>query len=354
MPSKPSRNKPKQSKPRGQRPRKLRAAPDDFIIAPEMVTFKVDPSDAGMRLDNFLTREIAWRSRTQVQKMIGERGITVNGQQLGRAYRMKAGDKVDVPLPPPPEAAGKIHEIPLNIIHEDEQLIILNKQPNIIVHPVGANRFNTLLNALHLKYRNLEDIKLDVVPKLAHRIDRETSGILVAMKCGRHERGVPVIFEHLDIRKEYLAIAEGVAEHDEGEINLPIGCKPGQPASYGDRIIRDDGQDALTTYKVLERFEKFTLLHLRIHTGRQHQIRVHLQTIGHPIACDTRYGIRSKLWLSELRPLREGEDDALLIDRQALHSYKIEFPHPTTNELVEYTASLPPDMERTLEVLRGK
>jgi len=338
----------------GPPPRKPRRPPDELIVPQKNLAYVVDPSEAGARLDRYLSVKLKWRSRTKVQEMIATREIRAGGVRRDSSYRVKSGETVELPLPPPPEEAGRIHEIPLDILYEDDALIVLNKQPNIIVHPVGRHRFDTLINALHLRYRNLEDRKKDIVPKLAHRIDRETSGVLVAVKSGRHERGVPIVFENTDVRKEYLAIAEGAMEADEGEINLPIGQKPGAHPRQGLRVVREDGQSARTAYTVVERFDRFTLVRLRLLTGRQHQIRVHLQAVGHPVLCDRRYGRRAELRLSDIRPLKRGEEDALLINRQALHSFRVGFPHPVTGKEVVFEAPLPGDMRRTLEAMRSR
>ena len=339
---------------RGPPPRKKRQPPDNLIVPQEEVTYVVDPAQAGVRLDRFLAQKLKWRSRTKVQQLLVDREITSNGTRVGRAYKVKPGDTIRIPLPPPPEEAHRIADIPLEIIYEDEVLVVLNKQPKIIVHPVGPHRYNTLINALHLRYRNLEDETKDIIPKLAHRIDRETSGVLIALKTGRHDRGVPLVYEHEEITKEYLAIAEGVVQDDEGLIDLPIGPEDGENPSWAQRVVMENGRHARTAYAVRERFEGFTLLHLRIFTGRQHQIRVHLKAIGHPVLCDRRYGLRSEFRLSDVRPLEEKDEDILLLDRQALHSYRITFPHPTTRKEVTVEAPLPEDMNRTLEALRNQ
>ena len=312
----------------------------------------VHPGDAGMRLDLFLKSRLKWRSRAKVQELIEEREITVAGVRVRRSYRLKAGEEVHIPLPPPPEDAFRINKIPLEILHEDDVLIVLNKQPNIVVHPVGPHRFDTLINALHLRYRNLETDDKDIVPKLAHRLDRETSGVLVAYKTGRYERDAPVVFENADVRKEYLAIAEGIIAAETGTIDLPIGPDPGMRTSAARRIVASDEAPSRTDYKVVERFDFFTLVQLRLHTGRQHQIRVHLQAEGHPVVCDKLYGLREELRLSDVRRLGQSEEDTVLLNRQALHSYRITFPHPRTGEPFTVTAPLPEDMARVLEAMR--
>lgn len=331
----------------------MRPPPDKLIVPQDSETFLVYPDQAGQRLDQFLKFRLKWRSRAKVQQLIAEREVTVAGLRVDRSYRVKDGDQVRLPLPPPPEAAFRIAEIPLEILFEDDQLVVLNKQPNIVVHPAGGHRYDTLINALHLRYRNLGDHTQDIVPKLAHRIDRETSGVLVVVKTGRHQRGSPLVFEKSDVRKEYLTIAEGVIEQDSGDINVPLARQFAEGLDRGMMIDRADGLICRTGFEVLERFEKFTFVRCRLYTGRMHQIRAHLKAIGHPVACDKNYGLRSELRLSEIRPLRPGEEDAVLLDRQALHAWRITFDHPTTRQPITIEAPLPADMQRTLEALRG-
>ena len=311
------------------------------------------PNQAGMRLDQVLKVKMRYRSRSKIQQLIEARDVTVGGVRADRSFRVKAFDEIRVPLPPPPEDASRIGEIPLDILYEDDVLIVLNKQPGIVVHPSGSHLYDTLINALHLRYRNLEDPEKDIVPKLAHRLDRETSGVLVACKTARHERGTPVVFENADVRKEYLAIAEGVIEKDSGMIELPVGKEPDKYPHTALMVVRSDGLPARTGYQVLERFSAFTLVRCRLFTGRQHQIRVHLQALDHPVVCDKFYGRREELRLSDIRALRRGEQDIVLMDRQALHSCRLSFSHPVSGEELTVEAPLPDDMKRTLEALRA-
>ena len=258
-------------------------APDRLITPQAAEEHFVYPDQAGLRLDQFLKVKLRWRSRTKVQELIELREVTSSGTRLDCSYRVKSGEMVRVPLPPAPaDACERMAEIPLEILYEDDQLLVLNKQPNIVVHPAGKHHYDTLINALHLRYRNLEDHRKDVVPKLAHRIDKDTSGVLVVCKTGRNDRSVPLIFEQSDITKEYLAIAEGVIEQEEGLIDLRLGREEHENANLAQMMVREDGQEARTGFKVVERFAAFTLVRCRLYTGRMHQIRVHLQALGHP------------------------------------------------------------------------
>jgi 23S rRNA pseudouridine1911/1915/1917 synthase len=339
---------------RRKRPGRLtRKPPDKLIVPQEAEIFHVYSDQAGMRLDQFLKMRLHWRSRTKAQELIETREITAGGVRLDCSYRVKLGEQVRLPLPPPPEAAYRIAEIPLEILYEDDLLIILNKPPNLVVHPAGKHRYDTLINALHLRYRNLLDPKQDIVPRLAHRIDRETSGVLIAYKMRRLDRGSPLVFERAKVVKEYLAIAEGVVEQDSALIDLPIGRQPNTPPDQAQVTVYAGGQPSRTGYQVIERFRHFTLLRCRLFTGRMHQIRVHLQAIGHPVVCDKKYGLRAELRRSDLGPLAPGEEDLTLLSRQALHAHQIRFNHPANGRAMDIIAPLPPDLQRLLEALRA-
>ncbi len=345
---------PEHSSKRRKRPRRaLRKPPDKLIVPQEAELFHVYPDQARMRLDQFLKMRLHWRSRTKVQELIAERQITAGGVRLDCSYRVKLGEEIRLPLPPPPEAAYRIAEIPLEILYEDDLLIILNKPPHLVVHPAGRHRYDTLINALHLRYRDLHDPEKDIIPRLAHRIDRETSGVLIAYKMRRHDRASPLVFERTKVVKEYLTIAEGALEQDSGVIDLPIGRQPDTPRDQAQVTVHPGGQTSRTGYQVLERFRGFTFLRCRLFTGRMHQIRVHLQAIGHPVLCDKRYGLRAELRRSELGPIPPGEEDRLLLSRQALHAHRIRFNHPVTGSPVAIEAPLPPDLQCLLEALRA-
>jgi 23S rRNA pseudouridine1911/1915/1917 synthase len=346
--SAPSSNRPKRKKVL----RPLRKTPDKLIVPQSFATFVVAPDEVGSRLDQFLKKRLKWRSREKIQQLIVEREVTSSGARLDRAYKVKVGEEIRLPLPPPPEDANRIQEIPLEILYEDEILIVLNKAPNIVVHPAGRHKYDTLINALHLRYRNLEDAKSDIIPRLAHRIDRETSGVLVGYKMRRHDRRAPLVFEHQDVSKEYLALAEGVMADDEGVIDLPLAREPHENPGLALVVVTPGGSNARTGFRVVERFKEFTLVRCRLFTGRMHQIRAHLKALGHPIVCDKLHGVRRELWLSDIRPIGAKEENRLLLDRQALHSARIEFDHPATGERLRIEAPLPEDMRTTLEQLR--
>lgn len=311
----------------------------------------VDLDSEGTRLDKFLALKLPWRSRASVRKLLEERQITIAGMPRRRSYRVKEGEEIIIPLPPPPPEADpdRLMEIPLHILHEDDSLIALNKQPGIVVHPVGRKRFNTLINALHMRYRRLDDPEKDVVPRLAHRLDRETSGVMVVAKTESARRALYFEFERKKARKEYLAIVEGHFPENIREIDLAIGQDVENEIRMKQAVRKFDGLHAITRIEIVERLGGFTLLRLKPLTGRQHQLRVHCAAVGHPIVCDSLYGIRAKLMESDVL---DDAGDGMLLERQALHAHRITLRHPASGELVTYEAPLFEDMERTLEAMR--
>jgi len=329
----------------------------DHLIRPETeYRLVVDDRSDGLRLDRFLAQKMPWRSRTSVQRLLAERSVTVDGRRRRRAYRVREGEEIAIPLPPPPPEADPeaLRRIPLDILHEDEHLVVLNKRPGIVVHPVGRKRFNTLINALHLRYRRPDDPERDVVPMLCHRLDRDTSGVLVVAKTPYARRELYFEFDRRRAVKEYLALVEGEVPPDLRAVDLPIGPDPGSEIRLR-RAVRPrtgDGAPALTEIETLERFGDFTLVRLRPRTGRQHQLRVHMAAVGHPIVCDTLYGRRRRLTEHEADPACSS--DKPLLERQALHAARLVLRHPGTGERTAFEAPLAPDMQRTLEVLRHR
>lgn len=326
--------------------------PDHLISHQEEVRLTVYSDGVGQRLDLFLKEGLPWRSRASVRRLLDRCDVRVSGRRRKASYRLKKGEEVVVPCPPPREDPAEMADIELNIVYEDDALIVLDKQPNIVVHPVGRHRYHTLINALHLKYRRPGDPDNDIQPKLGHRLDRETSGVLVVCKTNEARRSVSWQFETGAVVKRYLALAEGSVEADAGLIDEPIG--PAVGSDHGmKRAVRPDGDAARTGFEVVERLPGMTLLRLRLLTGRSHQIRVHLQHIGNPILCDKFYGVRRSLRLSEVRPPQPGEEDRVLLDRQALHSSALTIRHPSTGKPISFEAPLPGDMEQTVREARA-
>lgn len=293
---------------------------------------------AGKRIDAWLPEKLEKFSRSYVQKLIEDGGVTVNGRAVRANYRLKDGDAVRMTVPQPEELDVRAENIDLDILYEDDDLVVVNKPRGMVVHPAAGNYNGTLVNALmeHCK-GSLSDINGVIRPGIVHRIDKDTSGVLVVAKNNTaHERLSELLKKH-DIQRVYLAVAEGILREDSGKIDAPIGRHPVERKKMS--VNTRAGRRAVTHFKVLERFSDATLLELRLETGRTHQIRVHMAFIGHPLIGDPVYG-------------RKGRKAG--IEGQALHAKLLGFVHPGTGEYMEFTAEPPAVFLQLLEKLRGK
>jgi len=297
------------------------------------IDIAVTSAEDGLRLDALLKRYVTWRSRTRLKHRCSCGFVTVNGIARKGGVRVREGDRVHADLGAL-EDEVRHDEIRLDILYEDEQLVAIDKQPGIVVHPVGRYLFNTLINALHLRYRRPDQPALDVVPKLCHRLDRETSGVLLVSKDDRIRPSLSFQFLNRLVEKEYLAIVHGVVEREAGVIDGPIGA-----SDRGDhrmrRAVRPDGLPARTDYRVLARGAAHTLVSAHPHQGRTHQIRVHLDHLGHAVVDDPIYGPD---------PEPDGPAPGISLGRQALHNRKLRFYHIVLDRFVCIESALPDDM----------
>jgi 23S rRNA pseudouridine1911/1915/1917 synthase len=304
--------------------------------------FVVNLPEAGSRLDLLLRAHFPWRSRTRFQRMLAQGEVTVDGRAAKGSQRVREGQRVAVLLPRDPRAPEVEDGADLVVLYEDERLVAIDKPSGMTVHPVGRIRHGTLINKLHARYRR-EGRPGDVVPRLGHRLDKDTSGVVLVVKDRVVDAAVTELFTRRRVRKTYLAIVAGAPAASEGEIDVPIGQDP-----EGDTILhmRVDpaGQPARTRWRVRERFGRHALLELQPLTGRTHQLRVHLAHLGHPILCDHLYGDVRPLWASGL--------DAPLLERLALHAHRLELDHPVTGAPLDLVSPVPPDLERALHALR--
>jgi 23S rRNA pseudouridine1911/1915/1917 synthase len=322
--------------------------------------------DLNKRLDKYLTDRITFMSRTQLQGLIDVGGVTVNGRTPKASTRLRLGDTVVVVVPPPPAKTIQGEDIPLDIIHEDEHLIVLNKSPDIIVHPARSHNKGTLLNALVHHFQTTGVGGLSTVgdelarPGVVHRLDRRTSGVMVVAKDDEAHWRLGRQFELRKTDKRYLALVEGVIESDADVIDAPIGAFPSRVKGLREKMsIRHDhlGKPAVTICRVRQRFDHFTLVELELKTGRTHQIRVHLSFLGYPIVGDDMYGghvLKRGHVVRDAASLAAGESmDDVIIDRQALHAALLGFRHPHTGQHVEFSAPLRGDMAEAVCLLRA-
>ncbi len=308
------------------------------------------PADAAdQRLDLFLTAQIKDASRSAIQRAISTGEVTVNGKAVKPSHRLSAGETIigEVPAAPPIEAVPE--NIPLDIVHEDDEIIVINKPAGMVTHPGAGITSGTLANALvyHLIQAEQSLPKRGGVsrPGIVHRLDAGTSGLIVAAKTDRAHLRLAEQFESRSVKKSYVALVYGSVKDQEGNIDAPIGR---DPRSRVRMAITAGGRSALTLYRVVERFDEFTLLDVEIRTGRTHQIRVHLAHIKHPVVGDATYDAGRA---NSIKNPRRRAAIAKL-DRPFLHAARLILAHPASRETLEFAAPLPAELRSVLELVR--
>ncbi len=300
------------------------------------------------RIDKYLHGRFSNYSRVMIQNIIKASAVKVNGKIVKASFKLSPGDKIELTLPELPKREILPEDIPLNIIYEDDCLIILNKQAHMIVHPARGNTHGTLVNGLAYYCENLSSGLGELRPGIVHRLDKNTTGIMIVTKNDTAQWKVAKQFENRTIKKTYLAIVHGTPELTADRISAPLGIHPKKREKYAVRT--ETGKEAITFYQTIEIFRGFSLIKLTPKTGRTHQLRVHLSHIKHPIVADDMYG--GKLvypWqLKDQQPTTEDP----IINRCALHAHTIEFKHPETEKIVNFEAPLPKDMQSLLDILR--
>ncbi len=306
------------------------------------------------RLDQFLTNSLENATRSKVQKLIDAKLVIVNGSFIKPSYKVLPGDIIEatVPIAPRPDE-NEPEKIPLNIIYEDEFLLIVNKPAGMVAHPAYANYTGTLVNALLYHSQNLSNVNEPGRPGIVHRIDKDTSGLLVVAKDDWTHAKLAEQFSKHSIEREYRAIVWGILKEQKGEINLNIARSKSDRKKFA--ASKSEGKTAVTFYEVIEEFEFSSLIKLNLKTGRTHQIRVHLSSIGHPIFGDPTYGGRQINYGSTLPKIKSRVQNLLeIMPRQALHAKTLGFIHPHTKEFVKFDSDLPDDMTLLIEKLKTK
>jgi len=312
--------------------------------------FTVESRESKLRIDNYLTSKIAKTSRTNIQKLIKDGFITVNGEEVKPNYRIRVGDEIDAVIPEAREFVLKAEDIPLDIRFEDEYLLVINKPAGMVVHPAIGNYSGTLLNGLlyYLKNERAEDVFER--PGLVHRLDKDTSGLLIAAK---NESSLNFLQEELKnrrIKREYQAMVWGHMNDNQGRIELPIGRSDKDRRKMA--VREKNSRQAKTRYALKTRYKFADHLLISLQTGRTHQIRVHFSHMGHPIIGDREYGGDEKI-LSGIFDLYRNEARNVLkiMQRQFLHAYKLQFKHPATGLIHTVKSELPEDMQLTIDYL---
>jgi 23S rRNA pseudouridine1911/1915/1917 synthase len=304
--------------------------PDDEQV------WHIQPDQVGQRLDRFLVPLLSALSRTGIQQLIADGAVLVNGRPGKPAYALRPDDEVRVlrTAPVAQPATIRPQSFPLDIVYEDDDLLVVNKPAGMVVHPAPGHYEDTLVNALLARYPQLQTEEENSRPGIVHRLDKDTSGLLIVAKNTRTQAALVDQMKHHEVVKRYLALVEGIVSLDRGSIEAPIGRNPRHRQQMA--ITATESREALTHFQVLRRFARHTLLLLQLETGRTHQIRVHLQAIGHPVVGDPVYGSGHQ---------RKG----ITLQRQFLHAYQLEFAHPTTGNMIQLIAPLPHDLQVVLD-----
>jgi 23S rRNA pseudouridine1911/1915/1917 synthase len=308
------------------------------------VTLTASEQNAGKRLDAYLASQISGWSRARLQRLIEDEEVLVNGQPVKAAYKLREKDEVEVELTPPPTAEFTPENIPLNIVHEDESIVVLDKPAGLVVHPGAGISSGTLANALAFHFANLPTQAGKFRPGIVHRLDRGTSGLLVVAKTAAAHEHLAEQFRTRTVFKSYVALVHGSVKRDTDLIDQPITRDPRNRVRMA---VGRKGRTALSLYRVSKRYERFTLLRVELKTGRTHQIRVHLAWLKHPVVGDETYGggrdktVPDPRLRSQIRSL----------NRQFLHAERLSFLHPATQAPMDFSSPLPSELASLLAYL---
>ncbi len=308
----------------------------------------------GVRLDHYLAHYFTDFSRSEIQKAIESGHVTVNDKPTKASYRLRHSDRVRIILPEPKHDLPKPENIPLDVLYEDEWLALINKPANMVVHPAKGNWSGTLVNALQYRFHELSPLNGVHRAGIVHRLDRDTSGVILIAKEERTHRELSAMFADRKMFKEYLTLTQGVVDRDSDYIELRIRHHPHDRVKMmvTDDVTDENAKEACSYYEVIERFRGYTFCRVQPRTGRTHQIRVHLASIGCPVLADKVYSGRDCFRLSDLLPHLDPSQDRMLLTRQALHAAKLRFKHPRKGKWMEVEAPLPEEFRATLAALR--
>jgi len=314
---------------------------------PQLLSVSIEAS--GLRLDSFLASRLSEISRTRIQHAIGDGDILVNQRIAKSSYRLREGDQIEIDLPEPPPVELVPENIPLHIVYEDDDFVVVNKPAGMVVHPGAGIESGTLANALVHHFNSLSEVAGRIRPGIVHRLDKDTSGLLVVAKNDVAHEQLSDQFRDRQVFKMYTALVYGRLAKDSGEIQERIGRGTHNRTRMS--VLKGGaGRPAHTIFEVAARYQEFTLLNVQIKTGRTHQIRVHLAHIGHPVVGDSTYGGGR---VNEVRDV-ETRRAVQALGRHFLHATRLAFNHPRTGERLEFTSSLTNELEQLLTLLDRK
>ncbi|HEY3580469.1 MAG TPA: RluA family pseudouridine synthase [Pyrinomonadaceae bacterium] len=310
----------------------------------EVQTFKIDSHDAGSRLDAYLASHIEGWSRARLQRLIEAEDVLVNGKAAKPSYKLREHDELEVELIAPASTSFVPEPIPIDIVYEDDTLVVVNKPAGLVVHPAAGIYSGTLANALAYHFQQLPHSGAGVRPGIVHRLDRDTSGLLVVAKTEAALEHLSDQFRDRTVFKSYVALVHGRVSAESGRIDQPLARDPSNRTRMA--VVRG-GRSALSLYRARQRFDRFTLLDVELKTGRTHQIRVHLAWLKHPVVGDETYGAGRDNTIQDAQIRSRVRN----LGRHFLHAEKLAFTHPKTNERVEFSSPLPPELSDLLTAL---
>ncbi|HBJ35406.1 MAG TPA: RluA family pseudouridine synthase [Planctomycetaceae bacterium] len=314
----------------------------------------VPDTSAGQRIDVFLTALFDGYSRQQLKDAVQAGAAEVDGRVVRPSHKLRCGQSIRFRMPAMASDDTVGENIELDILYEDDGMVVVNKPAGMVVHPAKGNWTGTLTSALAYRFQSLSDIGGPTRPGIVHRLDRETSGVIVVAKTNAFHLHLAEQWHDREVKKEYLAITAGVLDRDRDLIDAPIGKHPFQREKMAIRDRHETSRPAKTFYEVLARYNRFSLVKAMPETGRTHQIRVHMEHIGCPVLCDRLYGGHSEITRSQLMGGRSQPGEQPVLVRHALHASRLQLRHPKTGQMMEFSAPLAPDLDRVVSILRGE
>lgn len=302
----------------------------------EKIEFLIEENNSGMRLDKYLSSCFGDKSRSYIQGIIEKGNVLVNGKIRKSNYSIKIMDKIEITIPEPLELNIIPENIPLDVLYEDSEVIVINKPQGMVVHPASGVYTGTLVNALLMHCKDLSGINGVTRPGIVHRIDKDTSGVIVIAKNDNAHNFLAAQLKEHTVKRVYYALVEGIIKEESGRVEAPLGRHPQEKIKMA---VVKDGKQAATNYKVIERFKNHTLVECILETGRTHQIRVHMAHIGHPLVGDPVYGYKKQRFN---------------LNGQLLHAMQLGFIHPVSMEYMEFETPLPEYFKKVLNILRNE
>lgn len=325
----------------------------EVVVTEEVYRDFVVPETAhGQRIDQFLVQACDGYSRTQIRAAVQENGASVDGKIIRPSLKLKTGQRIRFLVPPLPGDRTIPENIPLDVLYEDDGFVVINKPPGMVVHPARGHWSGTLTSALAYRFQSLSDVGGPTRPGIVHRLDRDTSGVIIVAKTNAMHNHLSQQFHDRETEKEYFAITNAPIDRDRDLIELPIGRHPYQRDKMAIRDNHITSKPASTFYEVISRHGRYTQVRLRPKTGRTHQIRVHLSHVGAPVLCDRLYGGHSEVTESTLRTgKRDDSDDRIVLNRHALHARRLTITNPQTGKPMTFEAPIPDDIQRVIDLL---